>query len=104
MPTARSGTPPSRHFEARWSAVNDQIGFWYDDPRLLSTPHDELVSSVTLSATALRAKVAAMRAHHTKTARVVRLLGRRTFAQWWATESFRDAAFVVDRALAAAGS
>jgi LmbE family N-acetylglucosaminyl deacetylase len=87
-------TTVTPEFEERWAAVNEQIGLWYDDPRVLSTPQDELVSSVTLSAGALRMKVAALRAHHTQTARMVRLLGRRAFAQWWATESFREASLV----------
>jgi LmbE family N-acetylglucosaminyl deacetylase len=101
-------------FEDLWGDVNAQLGIWYDAPERLRTPREDLVRCVTLDGADRRAKAVALRAHRSQTERMVRLLGRRAFSRWWATEAFRAASavaapvvaapVVADHALAAAAS
>ncbi len=83
-------------FHQRWGSVNAQVGLWADQPEPPSTHYDELCYSITLAEDQLDAKVAALRAHHSQTARLANLIGAHAYRNWWSTESFRCAGTIAE--------
>ena len=79
-------------FHARWGLVNDRVGLWFDGCRPPVTDHDDLAAEIVCDDRLQRRKYAALRAHASQTDPLAAVLGEERFAQWWATESFVDAA------------
>jgi LmbE family N-acetylglucosaminyl deacetylase len=86
-------TTVTPEFHDEWGAVNDAANFFYpDQPDTPRTATGELVHHTALSDALLDLKVAALAAHTTQTSRLIELVGRQTYREWWRTESFRRAA------------
>lgn len=75
-------------FHRRWGAVNDQVGLWFPGTRPPETEQRDLAAHVVCDADLGRRKHAALRAHASQTAGLVRELGEDRFREWWAVESF----------------
>ena len=78
-------------FHRRWGGLNDRVGLWMDPSLAPTTLPEGLSATVRLSGDLLARKVAALRAQASQTSALIDLMGEETFAQWWATEWFRDA-------------
>ena len=79
-------------FHRRWSELNDRAGLWMDAACVPVTPVDRLAATVHLTGDLLERKVAALAAQASQTAGLIGLVGAQTYAQWWSTEWFREAA------------
>ena len=77
-------------FHQEWGAVNEQIGFWADQPNPPCSEVADLAQSTTLDDDLLDLKVAALRAHVSQTATLIELMGDSVYREWWRTESFRS--------------
>lgn len=75
-------------FHRRWGAVNDQVGLWFPGTRPPETEERDLAAHIVCDTDLNRRKHAAMRAHASQTAGLVREVGEDRFRQWWAAESF----------------
>ena len=75
-------------FVARHAEMHDRLGLF---PPGYPRPVDDaaVALSVELDETELRVKRAALAAHASQTDSLALAMGERTFAEWWATESFR---------------
>jgi LmbE family N-acetylglucosaminyl deacetylase len=83
-------------FHERWGELNDRIGLWGDQPEPPCTAPDELCHQISLSAHQLDRKLVALAAHHSQTAPLADLIGRKSYRQWWDAETFRAAAGRMD--------
>jgi LmbE family N-acetylglucosaminyl deacetylase len=86
-------------FHQRWNHVNDRVGFWYDHAEPPNTAPEDLCHTIRLSHKQLDAKVAALRSHHSQTAPLEAMIGRRAYRDWWSIETFCAAARTHDRVL-----
>lgn len=77
-------------FHDRWGRHNERAGLWLVPDLVPSTPPQDVVATVRLSAAHQRVKLAALAAQRSQTSGLIAAVGRDTFAQWWATEWFRD--------------
>lgn len=91
-------------FQRRWGAVNDQVGLWFPGTQPPETEERDLAAHVVCDADLGRRKHAALRAHASQTAGLVRAVGEDRFRQWWSVESFVAAVTPDDRAASAPSS
>jgi LmbE family N-acetylglucosaminyl deacetylase len=84
-------TTVTGEFHQRWGAVNDQIGFFADQPHPPCTEPHALAWHRHLPDDLLDQKLAALEAHASQTGPLIDVLGRATYREWWRTEAFRRA-------------
>jgi len=78
-------------FHDMWGDVNAEVGFWFEGANPPSDPSSELAFDVQCDRQLLDRKFAALRAHESQTAVLIRQLGSDRYRRWWSTESFADA-------------
>lgn len=76
-------------FHAEWGELNDRVGLWMGDAPC-TDPRD--VAIALDCRPVLDRKIAALEAHESQTAPLRALVGESTYATWWASEWFVDAA------------
>ncbi|MCU1346230.1 MAG: family deacetylase [Acidimicrobiia bacterium] len=82
----------TEEFHRRWTGVNESVGFFAEQREPPSSGVPDLAHSSRLPEHLLDLKLAALEAHTSQTRHFVERLGRSTYREWWATESFRRAA------------
>ncbi len=78
----------SPEFHDRWGAVNERVGFWFENAVPPVTAHSDLAAQIHLADELLTTKYRALRAHTSQTRQLEALIGTEDYRQWWATESF----------------
>ena len=78
-------------FHDEWSAVNSEIGLWFEGATPPSDPAADLSFAVHCDGELLDRKFAALRAHVSQTTGLIEHLGVERYRRWWSTESFVDA-------------
>ena len=87
-------------FHETWGATNRSTGLFDDTDDVPSWPCDELAFEIRLPDDVLDRKVDALLAQRSQTQSLVDRVGLDRYRRWWATESFVDAARVLDGARA----
>ena len=88
-------------FHQTWDALNTEVGLWFAGSTPPVVPASELAHTVRLTGRPARRKFAALAAHTSQTAELIRVAGPRRYERWWSEEYFVDAAWHLDRVAAA---
>ena len=83
-------------FHETWGALNTEVGLWFAGSTPPAVPVAQLAHTVRLTGGHARRKFAALEAHTSQTAGLIRVAGARRYQQWWSEEYFVDAARHLD--------
>ena len=84
-------------FHQTWDDLNTEVGPWFAGSTPPVVPAGELAHTVRLTGRPARRKFAALAAHTSQTAELIRIAGPRRYQRWWSEECFVDAARHLDR-------
>lgn len=88
-------------FHREWAAVNSEVGLWMEGATPPSDEPPDLAFTVQCDEATLSRKFAALQAHSSQTAELIRLVGPERYRRWWSNEWFVHASLRHDRASAA---